>query len=78
MDARIVSEFRSGHIPGAISIPVEKIYYYPPTKDLKATIVLYCRFGNRSDRARLILESLGYKNVYVFGRFIKWKGEVVK
>ncbi|OHD14630.1 MAG: hypothetical protein A2Z96_01065 [Spirochaetes bacterium GWB1_48_6] len=78
VDCRTSTEFRAGHIPGALSVPVERMYSYPPTRDLNAIIVLYCRFGNRSDRARVILESMGYKNVHVFGKFINWKGLIVK
>lgn len=78
VDTRTAAEFRNGRIPGAVNIPVERIPNNPPTRDLNATIVLYCRFGNRSERAKDILESMGYKKVYVFGRMIQWKGELVK
>lgn len=78
VDCRTFSEFREGRIPGAINIPVERILNAPPTTDKSATIVLYCRFGNRSDRAYDILESLGYTNLHLFGKMNKWKGEKVR
>ena len=67
IDVRTQEEFQSGHIENAsniqwqnISIIQEKI-----TKDKK--IYLYCRSGNRSQKATDILIKLGYEDVLNIG-----------
>ncbi len=79
LDVRTEEEFRQGHIEGAILIPdydldklaAEKL----PDKD--ATILIYCRSGNRSELSAHYLIGMGYQNVYDFGGIIDWRyGEV--
>ena len=76
LDVRTTEEFAQGHIPGAICIPNETIgteeISQLPDKD--ATILVYCRSGNRSRQASQKLADLGYTNVLEFGGINTWTG----
>ena len=79
LDVREQHEFDSGHIPGAVLLPVGSI-----TKDtaaavipnLDSTVLVYCRSGNRSKTASAALVELGYINVYECGGINTWPYEV--
>ncbi len=78
VDVRTPEEYVPAHIPTAINIPVDKIGENPPTKDKDALIIVYCRSGARSARAKATLEEMGYTNVHNFGGIIDWSGETVR
>ena len=63
IDVRTEDEFRSGHVPGATCVPLDKIesgqVSIPPEK----LIVLSCQSGKRSARAKELLRSRGLNNV---------------
>ena len=69
IDVRTDEEWRAGYIEGAIHIPLseikENIENYEISKDEE--ILLYCRSGNRSGRAKAILDELGYTNTTNIG-----------
>ena len=69
IDVRTDEEWRAGYIEGAIHIPLseikEDIENYEISKDEE--ILLYCRSGNRSGRAKAILDELGYTNTANIG-----------
>ena len=67
VDVRTPEEYRLGHIPTAMNISHERIFDDPPTDDKDARIILYCRSGNRSEFARNVLISMGYRDVTNFG-----------
>lgn len=77
VDVRTPAEYRAGHIPGAINIPHTKIAKKPPTRSKDSLVVLYCRSGNRSGRARANLRSMGYVKVVNFGGIGKWDGPLI-
>jgi rhodanese-related sulfurtransferase len=62
IDVRSAQEFATGHIPGAVNIPLEglarKLEEMKVSKD--TTLVTTCEHGGRSSRAALELEKLGY------------------
>ena len=64
IDVRSKEEWSKGYIEGAQHIPLKnlstKINEY--TRDYNEEILLYCRSGNRSGKAKKILEEMGYKN----------------
>ena len=80
LDVRTPAEFASGHIEGAVNIPVETIGKEPPEglSDLDATILVYCRSGNRSATASKALVSMGFSEVYDFGGLNTWPYEIVR
>ena len=67
IDVRTQEEFQSGHIENASNIQWQNIAIIQEkiTKDKK--IYLYCRSGNRSQKATDILIKLGYKDVLNIG-----------
>jgi rhodanese-related sulfurtransferase len=78
VDVRTPEEFAAGHIPTAVNIPVTDIADRPPTKDKNALIVVYCRSGSRSAKAKTALEGLGYTGVVDFGGISRWTGSLTE
>ena len=78
LDVREQDEYDSGHIPGAVLLPVGTIdedtaAEVIPEKD--ATVLVYCRSGNRSKTASETLTGLGDTNIYEFGGINTWPYE---
>ena len=78
LDVRERDEYDSGHIPGAVLLPVGAIDANTaaaviPAKD--TTVLVYCRSGNRSKTASSVLTELGYTNIYEFGGINTWPYE---
>ena len=78
LDVREQDEYDSGHIPGAVLLPVGTIdedtaAEVIPEKD--STVLVYCRSGNRSKTASSALAELGYTNIYEFGGINTWPYE---
>lgn len=80
LDVRREEEFAQGHIEGAVLIPLAELVNQAPEKipDRTATILVYCRSGNRSAKAALQLSGLGYENVFDFGGIEDWPYETVR
>lgn len=79
LDVREQEEYDSGHIPGAVLLPVGTIdedaaAEVIPEKD--STLLVYCRSGNRSRTAASALAELGYTNIYEFGGINTWPYEI--
>lgn len=72
IDVREVAEYESGHVPGAIHIPLgalhENLNEIP--KDQQVWII--CQSGGRSMKAANALEDLGYTAVSVAGGTGAW------
>lgn len=79
VDVRTKEEYDQGHIPSAMLLPNTELGKQAavslPDKD--ATILVYCRSGNRSKSASLELLQMGYSKVYDFGGIIDWPYDVV-
>lgn len=78
LDVREQDEYDSGHIPGAVLLPVGTIDETTaaeviPGKD--STVLVYCRSGNRSKTASAALAELGYTAIYEFGGINTWPYE---
>ena len=80
VDVRTLEEYTEGHIPNAISVPLETIENEAEVKlkNKDDLILVYCRSGRRSREAALKLIEKGYTNVIDFGGIKDWNGEVVK
>ena len=79
LDVREQHEYDSGHIPGAVLLPVGTITEDTAAAvidELDTTVLVYCRSGNRSKTASQALADLGYTNVYEFGGINDWPYEV--
>ena len=79
LDVREQHEYDSGHIPGAVLLPVGTISKDTAAiviDDLDVTLLVYCRSGRRSKLAAEDLVKLGYTNIKEFGGIIDWPYEV--
>ena len=79
LDVREQHEYDSGHIPGAVLLPVGTITEDTAAAvidDLDTVVLVYCRSGNRSKTASQVLADLGYTNIYEFGGIIDWTYEI--
>ena len=79
LDVREQSEYDEGHIPGAVLLPVGSIdgdTAAAVIPEKSATVLVYCRSGNRSKTAAAALAELGYTDVYEFGGINTWPYEI--
>ncbi len=63
VDVREPGEFASGTARGAVNIPLGRLASELDRFKGKENIVVFCRSGNRSAQAKIILEQNGFKNV---------------
>lgn len=81
LDVREQEEYDSGHIPGAVLLPLGAIDGESAAEAIQkkdAAVLVYCRSGSRSKRAAKALAELGYTGVYEFGGIMTWPYDVVK
>ena len=64
VDVRTPNEFKGGHLPGAINIPLQQIAQRTDEIALDKPVVVVCASGNRSKSASNILARAGHKDVY--------------
>ena len=79
LDVREKEEYETGHIPGAVLLPLGTIDEDSAASVIpkKASVVLvYCRSGRRSKQASQALAELGYTQIYEFGGINDWPYEV--
>ena len=67
IDVRTPQEFESGHVESAINIEWQDIALVENSTNKDIRIFLYCRSGNRSQKATDILIDIGYKDVINLG-----------
>ena len=76
IDVREADEFRGGHIPGAVNIPLSTIGSITLPKD--TPLFIYCLSGMRSKKAADILKQKGYNFAKSIGGIKSYKGAVEK
>ena len=77
LDVRTVSEYKGGHIPKSINIPVDEISKVSVKYQDKATpFIVYCLSGARSAGAVRIMNQMGYENVVDMGGISRYYGEI--
>ncbi len=71
VDVRNPDEFNSGHVPGAINIPLGTLSSEVPRRfpDKQQVLLLHCLSGGRSGIAKAQLKRLGYTNVFNLGSY---------
>jgi len=62
VDVRSPGEYRSGHVAGALNLPLDRLMDEAPTllPDRSAEVLLYCLSGARSHMATQWLQQMGY------------------
>ena len=71
IDVRSPQEFRGGHLPKVINIPLDDLTERLPrqVKDKNTVLLLHCLSGGRSGIAAQQLKRMGYANVFNLGSF---------
>ena len=64
VDVRTPSEFRDGHIQGAINLPLQTLSSNLNKLSKDQVIITCCRSGSRSGMARRQLQAAGFTQVY--------------
>jgi len=73
VDVRTETEFASGHLNGAISMPLARLSEGAPSlREKHKPIVVYCASGIRSGAARRVLRRVGVEEVYDLGAMSRW------
>ncbi len=80
LDVRTPDEYIGGHIEGAQNINYNSDNFSKELEklDKNKKYLVYCRSGNRSGKAVLIMEKMDFKEVYDFGGIINWIKEGFK
>ena len=73
LDVRETSEWRMGHVPGAIHVPYEQVRERAGELPAGRVVVTYCAGGVRSALAASILEAQGREVVNLRGGFTAWQ-----
>ena len=64
IDVRTPEEYASGHLSGALNIPLQDMNNrLDELRALGTSITTYCRSGNRSGKAKSLLENAGFTDV---------------
>lgn len=72
VDVRSEGEFASGHVDGAVNVPVQRIERLADKAARDKAIVVYCRSGARSASAASTLKRLGFTEVHDLGSIANW------
>ena len=77
IDVRTTPEYRQGHIPKSISVPLQTIDRVAKIVNNESTpIFVYCQSGARSRQAAGALRRMGYKQVTDMGGIAMYRGKV--
>lgn len=73
VDVRTPGEFASGHLPGAVNVPLQELGARLKSLGAKEKpVVLYCASGSRSAMARSVLKNAGFQQVFNLGGMGRW------
>ena len=79
IDVRNPSEYKRGHIPGSVNMPLNQLKsaakFIP---DLGTPVFVYCANGARAERAVKRLRRAGYRNIKSIGGVEGYRGEIVR
>jgi len=79
IDVRTPAEFKSGHIPKAVNIALDKVDKIKGmVKNMDANLYVYCLSGARSSHACKYFSKIGYTNVTNIGAVGNWPGALKK
>ena len=73
LDVRTAGEFRAGHLPDAVNIPIDELRQHLGELDIKQKIYLYCGVGLRGYVAQRILAQKGYASLNLSGGYTLWR-----
>jgi rhodanese-related sulfurtransferase len=74
LDVRTDKEFKDGHIPGSLHIPLDELGTRAKKLRRDKELVVYCQSGNRSIWAIKRLMGMGFTNLHnLRGGYHAWK-----
>ncbi len=77
VDVRTAKEFEAGHIDGAVNIDFfekEAFFVKFEAMNKEQPIYIYCRSGNRSQKAAKRLVQMGFEEIFdLKGGYLNWK-----
>lgn len=76
LDVRQPDEFSSGHLPGAISIPLGELPSRAAELERGKPLLVYCRSGGRAGNAVGFLKQAGYEEAVNIGGTMQYDGLV--
>jgi rhodanese-related sulfurtransferase len=77
LDVRTPSEYRMGHIPGSVNLPLQQLDNVQEiTDNEEVPIYVYCQSGARSRQAAALLERMGYRGIRNIGGIASYRGKV--
>lgn len=77
LDVREVDEFQSGHIEGAINLPLSGFPEAVEALDQTKAYHVICHSGSRSQMACDYLGSNGFDTTNIMGGMSTWRGAIV-
>ena len=73
VDVRSEAEYASGHLEGAVNMPVDRLQARAAALAAeKRPVVVYCASGMRSASAKRILRAAGVAEVHDLGAMSRW------
>jgi hydroxyacylglutathione hydrolase len=73
LDVRGEDEWRSGHVPGSVNVPVGKLDQHPGDVSRGRPVIVHCQTGARAAIAASVLKAKGLDDVRVFpGGYAEW------
>ena len=79
IDVRTPEEYKAGHVPGAVLIPLAELEQRLAEIPREPLVLLICRSGNRSGQACMFLEQMGFTNVSnLTGGMLYWQDKIAK
>ena len=76
IDVRTQSEFKNGHIPGAVNIPLDKLRGRLDDISSKKAVVVVCATGSRSASAARMLAKTGRTDIHnLQGGTMRWASQ---
>jgi len=73
IDVRTKEEYRGGHLPKSLNIPLDTLKQRLSGLEKDRCIIACCASGMRSGLAKRMLQSHGFKEVYNGGRWTNLK-----
>ena len=64
LDVRLPAEYKSGHIPNSINIPLIFLRMKMNTLDMESEYIVYCDTSRRSSAASFLLSEKGFANIH--------------
>lgn len=81
LDVRTEQEYLDGKIPNSLNIDIlnpQKFMSKVELLNKSSNYFVYCKAGSRSAQACLVMNQLGFENIYNLEEgFLNWKGDVI-